>query len=619
MRKLLIIITSILITGMAMAQDPGMPDSVAFGNPDGSPIFVDLGEDVHVGYWIKCDENIAFMNFCMATENEYVPFRFYAYAMDVFLGWDIIGTLPVDGMPSEGLTSQAIAGTADFEATPPNFVNTEGEWVKMGSFVIRTSDNPQYPGSTSSLFLGEDPLQGETVIFNQFWTPINPVVVTSDLIFQPSFAPEIIFPEDDMTVVIGDHYPYSFPIEIIDNDDDDITMEVVFDYDSFELEEVSNEPGSASYLFTWTPEINEAITAEALFIASDTSLQSDTLTLTFDVRPVTISVSIDSILPGYDAEFDMEIEIEAPNVNVGGFNLFLTWDHNIMTFSSINFGDVFNDWDYAEATPDAYGPGTMVLLGVANVNQQNNPPLSAGTYPLASIVFETPLNVDLEGIFLPLEMPTENQAFNVLSDSVGYISYQPTINEGGVNFLSYGEILIGDVNLNLVAYEIGDAVVFIDHLSDPIANPFNNTQSMSSDCNEDRIPETIADLIFMLNVINEDEGGGAAYENIPILPASLELAVGSFSGLVSLDSNQAAGGVLVVINHQDAELHSLSFRDGLRFEYSDINGVLTAVVYSDNSDSVLKDDIMFFDISGSNDNIEIERYEISDPYGRLIK
>ncbi len=73
--------------------------------------------------------------------------------------------------------------------------------------------------------------------------------------------------------------------------------------------------------------------------------------------------------------------------------------------------------------------------------------------------------------------------------------------------LTSGDILIfsplyGDININGFAYEIGDAVTFMNYFMG--LTEFNARQYANSDCNRDGIQATIADLVYLLCVINGD-------------------------------------------------------------------------------------------------------------------
>ena len=69
-----------------------------------------------------------------------------------------------------------------------------------------------------------------------------------------------------------------------------------------------------------------------------------------------------------------------------------------------------------------------------------------------------------------------------------------------------GEILVrlplyGDINLNTLPWEIGDAVTFLNFF---MGAPFNRQQYANADCNLDGVQASISDLVYLLRVISYD-------------------------------------------------------------------------------------------------------------------
>jgi hypothetical protein len=257
------------------------------------------------------------------------------------------------------------------------------------------------------------------------------------------------------------------------------------------------------------------------------------------------------------------------------------------------------------------------FVGIANINIGGIPPFTYGVYPIARLDFMSPLEPGLEGMTIPLVMPTQDLFDNVLSDSTGYLVFHPRIIEGSITFLESEDFFIGDINLNGFPWEVGDAVVFADHLIDPITNPFNDLQRMASDCNQDGIPETIADLIFLLGVINDGIGpplGGSS----PGF-ADVVLDIKGNSATLHLLAPAPAGGMLAKISHPNVEIDNIQASPELELKYNDTNDILTVLVYSPDLTQVIEDTVLSFNIVGGNEqDITIESFEVSDTKGRLF-
>jgi hypothetical protein len=95
--------------------------------------------------------------------------------------------------------------------------------------------------------------------------------------------------------------------------------------------------------------------------------------------------------------------------------------------------------------------------------------------------------------------------------------------------------LYGDINVNGFAFEIGDAITFINFFMGQIE--FTRRQYANSDCNRDGIQASIADLVYLLGVISGDtlltSSGGS-----PVIPYSAQgdNILGNLNGKSELDS-----------------------------------------------------------------------------------
>jgi len=615
----LVFALSVVFFGISLAEDPGNPDSLAFGNPDGAALIVGIDEDVDIPIWLKCDEDLAFINFCVASENEFIPLRVGAFPDGPLADWEMQTSPPADGWPVTGQTTQAFYGIADYSLPDPNFINTEGQWVQVGRFVLHTIDDTQAFGQVSHLHPGEDPVQGLTVMFDPTWSAIVPAMKFSPLQFITTRPPEFLTPSADTLIAFNNRYPFSFEIIATDEDGDDLSIDVDFPYAGYEFEEVESYPGYIHYRFGWTaPDTCHAI-LPARFIVTDNHDASDTSVANLDISPVTIAVSSDSTLPGYPANADIDLLQAGDNSDVGAFNLLLVWDYQGLTLLDVDFGDELDSWEFINSVMDPVGPGSVRLVGLAHFQNNEGQPFHQGTHRLARLSFQAGDNPDNAGTLYPLEMPIDNFEMNILADSSGYMVYHPELEEGGILIMDIGDVIIGDINLNGTPWEIGDAITFIAHLIDPVTNPFNAVQRIASDCNRDGVPETIADLIYLLAVINgEIDPPGATG---PPGAARIELQNSAGTATVSVKSDSKIGGVLLTIGHVGANIVNVRpANSGIDIHYNDVAGSLTVLAVAADLRQGLDGTVFKFDLAkGNPDNLSIDRFEISDIYGRLLE
>jgi hypothetical protein len=613
-----ILVAALVMAEGAICQDPGTIDSLVFGNPDGSPILVNIGVEVSIPIWLKCDENVAFVNLAMATQNQFVAERQGGVAIGPMTQWDLQFLEPAINWPALGLTTQTFLGITDFVRPAPNYINTNNQWAMIGAFKIRTTSDSTAMGRISQLLPGEDPTQGLTVMFDEYWNPIVPAMKYSQLHFQQSNPPVILSPPDDTTYYLSGLFPFTVPFIASDNDNQAITLSVDFPYTGYQLTRVEERPGYSKYNFSWTPSDSLNALAPLNFIATDITRATDVNSVVLDVKPITVKVSIDSVLPGYSAEAIIDFDINGTNSRIAAFNLLISYDPNVLTYQGTDFLSGVQPWEYTIVTINPLGPGTLKLIGVANLYGSGHPLLSRGNHSIARVRFTSPNQPGLGGLFVPLVMPREDYSSNVLSDSSGMFVFHPVLDPGGVFFLSSSSYLLGDINQNGSAYEVGDVVVLAAYLADPVNNPLSSIQMAASDVNQDGQQATIADLIYLINIVNgtvHPPLGGATPGK-----ANLVLDVTDNQATLRLKANSPAGGVLVKINHVGSQIENLQVPEGLQLKYVDSADMLSALIYSPDGRVNIGETILNFRIRGGDKNqVAVQYFEISDIHGQLFE
>ncbi|HSH00583.1 MAG TPA: FlgD immunoglobulin-like domain containing protein, partial [candidate division Zixibacteria bacterium] len=119
----------------------------------------------------------------------------------------------------------------------------------------------------------------------------------------------------------------------------------------------------------------------------------------------------------------------------------------------------------------------------------------------------------LPGLFLPVIFKFNQfgeATDNTLNDSAGalVITEDIVFVSGGVNVAAQSAIILGDINLNGVPFEVADALRFTNYFIDQTKYGFTPQQFANSDVNRDGIAASIADLVTLLSIVTSGSGSG---------------------------------------------------------------------------------------------------------------
>jgi hypothetical protein len=193
----------------------------------------------------------------------------------------------------------------------------------------------------------------------------------------------------------------------------------------------------------------------------------------------------------------------------------------------------------------------------------------------------------------------------------------------------------GDINLNGLANEIGDAVLFTNYFVygqsvwDPV---WKEVQILATDINDDGVVLTVADLIYLIRIITGDEqpfpagtGNGspklAPYAN----SGTATVRVENNSVTVSTSSNVDLGGALLVFRYNGlstGEPTLLSGAEGMNVRYNASSNELRVLVHPSwdgelASISAGNREILSIPTTGDG-SIELVEVQMSDAHGALM-
>jgi hypothetical protein len=295
------------------------------------------------------------------------------------------------------------------------------------------------------------------------------------------------------------------------------------------------------------------------------------------------------------------------NDKIGGFDLLISYDASVMTFYGAAKGNAIIGWEYftyrigSEGTCSGCPSGLVRLVGIADANNgPAHPPeeqlLPQGT--LAVLYMQVENDQNLGGMYLPISFYWRDCGDNAFSDPTGNVTYIDLkifngfgevvwdetdeiqfpesgrfdgigasdiclegaktaplrciyFHNGGVCVTHPDSIdARGDLNLNNVAYEIGDAVVFTNFFLYGLG-AFTisvNGQTAASDVNADGRVLTVADLVYLVRVIT---GDASPMPKLSPYMANVDVSSKSENGLLTINANNLypLGGALLVFKY----------------------------------------------------------------------
>jgi len=340
----------------------------------------------------------------------------------------------------------------------------------------------------------------------------------------------------------------------------------------------SNFDGNNPGRFSWQVPVTDSGSSAMTFVATDPQGFSDTARVPVHIAAATLySLTIDttSAFSGETATCYLRLD---NRLAVGGFNLLARYDASALSLGTISkLGTRAESFTNYTITTNVDGQaGLMRIIGQAPAGS----PLSIGDGPIVKMTFRTTGDLSFAGQSIPvkfefLDVITKDD--NTLTTPGGQKVPQTDIyySSGYVKINEIGQIRVGDINLNGVAYEISDIIYFTNFFIYPSQHPFNALQYANSDVNQDGMLATVADLVRLVNiVINGGLGSGrtATYE---AKDASLTSEAVPDAVEFRYDTESDIGGLLLTIETADqinldelqcpnSDMTVMSNRDGNR-------------------------------------------------------
>lgn len=619
---ILAIVVALVMAGEASGQDPGLQDSLIIGNFNGSAIAVGLNQEVVLPVWIKTDDSVTFFHTPLATDNDYIVMRLGGDLYEPLSLWDEVDFLtPNPNSPSPGMTSQSILGFAYLfdPRDPQNFLYTNYDWWHVANFHMLTTDDTTAIGDTVCLVEGFSPANGGLL-----WgipdgvTQIIPAAIYPCLYFPDNAPPEFIQPDPGTEFLINNEFPVSFLIVATDADNHVISMTFDFPEDGATFDIVSMSPGYSSYMFSWTAGLEDTGQFIATFTADDNHGGVASLDVAINVSRSILQVGEVSAFPFMEVSVPVNLINPGETSYVGGFDILLQYGiAEIIDLLSVERGPLVESWEYFHV--NLGDSSTIRITGIADIYGNGNmiPP---GEGPIVFLNFEITGDSVYAGQYAEINFIYGDDNDNTISDSSGYLLIHPDADSGWVYNQDPNSVLIGDINLNGIAWEVSDAVLLINHIIDPILFPFDYAQMLASDTNRDGVPATIPDLIYIINVLNgyiipprinyeEDIFAFVTAEFDEIDPHRL---------VFKYNSSIPAGGILLRLDHGQNEIGSPLTNTGMNLLSRDVNGILSVILF-DYGGVTIRPGEEIFEMTVSDGSVPlVTELQVSDPYGNFI-
>ena len=319
--------------------------------------------------------------------------------------------------------------------------------------------------------------------------------------------------------------------------------------------EVNGLPSGASFAFTnpgklsWRTQIGDHGFYPVEFIASDSIGAADTATVVIEIIAATLYfIAVDSASgrPAETATVDVTLENLKP---ITGFDLLLHYDPaNLALVSADKTGTKSSDFEVFNITnTDGGVAGNLRIQGLANQPGHTAvDPIAAGSGPIARLTFRIAGGLNLGGYNTAIEftyLAPANGLDNTIVDGDGVRVPTGDIGrtDGTIAIEKIGEVTVGDINLNSVAYEIGDVILFGNYLVNPVQYPLSPVQLVNTNVNGDAYVATVADYVTLVNILVR--GGPSSVPDDPDLRAKILLTPDAAGASLAYSSEFEVGGI----------------------------------------------------------------------------
>lgn len=279
------------------------------------------------------------------------------------------------------------------------------------------------------------------------------------------------------------------------------------------------------------------------------------LKLAIDSMPACeLSLSDVQVYPGETAVIALNLK----NITrLSGMNLLIKYDPTIMDYLSFSReGTRIEYWEGFDLSHDQFD-GRIWINAQADLPEDSfTAPLVNGEGEVLYLNFRASANTDYAGLYVPVVfdfLDTLSDGDNTFTDADGeLIGNDLVAYEDGSFFIKQYQGLIGDINLNNVAFEVGDAVYYSNFFMNPETYPLTGQRLQNSDVNQDGRTATIGDLVALIRILTgELDHPGKTVAGEADLECELTVEHKDNQLQVFTDFNRSLGAMLMSVKFEN--------------------------------------------------------------------
>jgi len=390
----------------------------------------------------------------------------------------------------------------------------------------------------------------------------------------------------------------------------------------------SNFDGRNPGIFSWVPGDEDTGEYVLEFIASDPNGAKDSQEVTIKVgSALDYTLNLGNVVGNLGGVVSLPVHLTNSGL-VGGMDLLIEFDTTGMRFLEVSRTDSrIEQWEFFTYQAASTDMGQQVrIIGIADTQTGlATPPLSPGSGVVCYLKFIASTDLIYDGVSVPVGFKFVDYTNNTFSDPEANLIPQEVItyNDGWILLQKPQGVLLGDLNLNSMPFEIGDIVRFANYYIDPVAYGFNLEQMYNSDVNEDGIQATVADFVFMIRYMLT--GGVSSGKPLPgNQEVEVEIAERPSDLVVYINPEVEVAGMFLELRSEQADFGNLRFSseiDSMDHRIHKEGDIIRAVIYSAKGNSIkpgLKE-ILSIPKGMEGEKIKLENIQLCDKEGRLLK